>query len=530
MSKFFATIIIVSMILCIGFSSPAISDTEKQTLTYIVKQEPEVLDPGLAAEYSVMAIFPNIFEGLTRIDNHGLIQPGVGERTEVSEDGLTYTFHLNKNAKWCDGKPLTSHDFVYAWERVINPATGADYAWVMLPYIKNAQKYYDGKVGFEEVGISAKDDYTLEVTLEEPTPFFTELTAFWTYAPVRKDIVESGADWHRKAETLICNGAFKVSEIKFGQCLTLVRNENYHNKERVHLDRIKYEFVEDANTALSAFEAGKADGISFLPDSEIPRLKMTSDAFRSLPKVETQFIDINVKEKPFDDVRVRKALNLAINKKEIVDNVLRGGQIPATALVPPGITFGGEDFRNVGGDFGISPTGNIEKAKKLLAEAGYPDGKGFPTIRIKTNGDKEYEVIAKMWEDNLGIKSELVTREWKIHIKELKALDFKVARGGWTGDYNHPSTFLDIFTPNSGTNYTNWLDEEYVRIIRAAHKETDTKKQLDLYHQAEKILIDASPIIPLYYNRFSILMNPEVKDWFQSPLGTIIFSSAYKVK
>ncbi len=527
MSKNLTFITMVLMIMCFCWSAPVFASNEKKTATYIVKHEPEVLDPGLAAEYSHMAIMPNIFEGLKRIDNHGKLQPGVAEKTVISEDGLTYTFYLNKNAKWCDGKPLTSHDFVYAWERVINAATGADYAWLMLPYIKNAQAYFDKKVGFEKVGILAIDDYTLEVTLAEPTPYFAELTAFWSYAPVRKDVVESGAGWHRKAETLICNGAFRVSNIKFGQSLTLVRNENYHDKERVQLDVVKYEFVEDANTALSAFEAGKVDGISFLPDSEIPRLKMTSNSFKSLPKIETQFIDINVKEKPYDDVRVRRALNLAINKKEIVDSVLRGGQIPATALVPPGITFGGEDFRLAGGDLEGSTTGDIEEARRLLADAGYPGGKGFPIVKIKTNGDKEYEVIAKMWEDNLGIKTELITREWKIHIKELKALEFQIARGGWTGDYNHPSTFLDIFTPNSGTNYTNWLDDEYVNIIMAAHKETDTKKQLELYHQAEKILIDAAPIIPLYYNRFSILMKPDLKGWYQSPLGIFIFGDAY---
>lgn len=506
---------------------PVVSEQPK-TLRFIVHTEPEVLDPGLAADSSPSVFLINTFEGLTSLNEKDNPVPGVAKEWEISEDGLEYVFHLRENAKWSDGQDVTAEDYSYAWKRVLNPEFGADYAWLMLPYIKNAQSYYDGELGIEEVGIEVIDAKTIKLTLEQATPYMLDLLSCWTYFPVRKDIVEADENWYRNPETYISNGAFAMKEYNFGESIVLSKNVNYYDNENITLDEIQIDFVEDENTALSAYEAGEVDGVESVPKSEIPRLKLEEEGFYILPKLQHIWINFNIAEAPYDDVRVRKALALAIDREQIVSQILQGGEKPASGLVPLGVQYGGEDFREVGGNYGIPASGDIELAKKLLEEAGYPNGEGFPVIELKDNGKSYIEAVANMWEQNLGLETEIVVREWKIHISELKSLDFSVARGGWTGDYLHPTTFLDIFTPNSGVNYTNWLDDEYVSILKKAQTEQDITKHLDYLHQAEDILMEEMPIAPLYYSTNAMLMNSEVKGWRKSPLGYLYLFRAYK--
>ena len=499
----------------------------KTDLKFILHNEPEILDPVIAADSACVPIFTNVFEGLTTLDGKDQVVPGVAESWDISDDGLVYTFHIRDNAKWSDGKPVVADNFIYTWEKVMNSKTAADYAWVMLPYIKNAQNYFDGKVGFEEVGVKAINDKTLEVTLENPTAYFLELCSFYTYAPLRKDVVDSNPEWSKNADTYVSNGPFKISDIKFGQYIKLERDENYWNKGAVKLTSIQFDFVPDVNTALSAFEAGSADGMSSVPSAEIPRLKLESDAFNAMPKIQTIFINLNTKLKPLDDVRVRKALNLAIDKKALIDQALKGSQLPANGLVPPGINFADVDFREEAGNDIGNMEDNIKEAKKLMAEAGYPDGAGFPKFVIQDDDASIPEIVSKMWEDNLGIKTEIKVVEFKVLISEMKKMNIDIAVGGWTGDYQHPTTFLDMYTPNSGTNYTNWNNEEYNKILKDAIKELDNKKSLKMYLEAEKLLLSEQPIIPLYYGTYNNMVNPKLKGWHQSPLGYLSFKEAY---
>ncbi len=501
---------------------------ELKTLRFIVNNEPEVLDPGLASDSSPSVFLINTFEGLVSLDAKDNPIPGIATNWDISEDGLEYLFYLREDAKWSDGENLTAQDYEYSWKRVLNPEFGADYVWMMLPYIKNAQVYYDGEVGIEEVGIEVIDEKTLKLTLEQPTPYILDLLTFWTFFPVRKDIVEADENWYRNPETYISNGPFVLEEFNFGESIVLKKNINYYDSEAIYLDTIQIDFVQDINTALSAYEAGEVDGIENVPQSEIPRLKLEEEGFTILPKLQHIWINYNTEAAPYDDKRVRKALALAIDKEQLISQVLQGGETPASGLVPDGIQYGGEDFRKIGGNYDMPANGDIELAKQLLAEAGYPNGEGFPVVELKDNGKTYIEAVANMWEENLGLEVDIVVREWKIHISELKSLDFSIARGGWTGDYLHPTTFLDIFTPNSGVNYTNWLDDEYIALLTKAQSEKDIVKHLQYLHDAEDILMDAMPIVPLYYSTNIMLMDPEIKGWSKSPLGYLYLARAYR--
>lgn len=499
----------------------------KTDLKFILHNEPEILDPVIAADSSCVPIFTNVFEGLTTLNGNDQVVPGVAESWDINEDGTVYTFHIRDNAKWSDGEPVVADNFIYTWEKVMNSETAADYAWIMLPYIKNAQSYFDGKVSFEEVGVKAIDEKTLEVTLENPTAYFLELCSFYTYAPLRKDIVDSNPEWSKNVDTYVTNGPFKLSDIQFGQYIKLEKNENYWNRDSVKLTSIQFDFVPEVNTALSAFEAGSVDGMVSVPSAEIPRLKLESDAFNSMPKIQTIFINLNTELKPLDDVRVRKALNLAIDKQALIDQVLKGSQIPANGLVPPGIKFAGVDFREEAGDDLGNMEDNIKEAKRLMAEAGYPDGAGFPVFVMQDDDSSIPEVVAKMWEDNLGIKTEIKVVEFKVLISEMKKTNIDIAVGGWTGDYQHPTTFLDMYTPNSGTNYTNWNSDEYNQFLEDASKELDDNKSLEMYIEAEKLILSEQPIIPLYYGTYNNMVIPSLIGWHQSPMGYLSFKEAY---
>lgn len=503
-----------------------------QKLRFILSAEPEVLDPSLAADSAASSIIMHTFEGLVSLDENDQAIPGVAESWEISDDGLTYTFHLRNDAKWSDNKTVTAHDFEYAWKRVLDPEIASDYAYMVLPYIKNAEKYYNGEATEDELGIKVIDEKTIEVTIENPTSYMLELFAFWTYYPVRKDIVEQQEnDWYKNPATYICNGPFKMNEWNNGEGIGLLKNEDYWQNSKVKLEEIYFSFLEEQSTALNAMEAGDVDGIDSVPSSEIPRLSVESPEFVIAPKLQSIYIEVNNNIKPVDDPKVRKALSYALDRKNIVELVLQGGQTVSTGVVPYGVKVGGNDFREAGGDYGIKPMAQVEEARKLLAEAGYPNGEGFPKLTFlfytKEINKKMAEAIQQMWKENLNIDIELENKEFKIFIKDLKSLDYQIARGGWTGDYLHPMTFLDLFISTSGNNTANWANKEYDEYIALAQKELDSNKAIEYLHKAEDLLMEDMVVIPLYYSTQPMMMAEYVKGWSKSPLGYYKFDRAY---
>ncbi|WP_313892089.1 peptide ABC transporter substrate-binding protein [Psychrobacillus sp.] len=509
-----------------------VESKDSQKIVYVLNNEADKLDPGLTAETYASPILSNVFEGLVQVNDKYEPIEGVAKSWEVSDDGLIYTFNIREDAKWSDGTPLTANDFFYSWTRVMTAATASDYSFMMYPYIKNGEKFFNGEVGADQLGIKVVNDTTLEVTLESPVPYMMQMFAFSSYFPVQKSAVEKDPEaWHRNPATYVSNGPFKVQELNFGESYILVKNENYWGKDDVKLEEIKFSIVPEQATGLTALESNTVDGINGVPTAEIARLKSSDDRLIVLPALGTTYFLFNNQVKPLDDERVRKALSLALNRKEIVENVTQGGQQPAFALVPNGMILEGEDFREAGGSYGLTETGDIEEAKRLLAEAGFPNGEGFPKLSLKyysnDTAKKVTEALQQMWKKNLNIDLELKSAEWKVYYNEISSYDYAIGNMGWGGDYAHPMTFLDVFASQSPNNTTNWKSEEYDKYLELAKRELDPAKSLEAMHNAENILIEEMRILPIYHSTNVMMMAEHVKGWNRSILGNIYFRNAY---
>ena len=534
---------ILSMVLavtavCTLYSGCKTSSTAQQVIKYNLGAEPATADPALNNAVDGAIVIVNTFEGLTRINEKEIAVKAVATDWKISADGLTYTFTLRNDAKWSDGQPLKAGDFEYAWKRALNPDTAAEYAY-QLYYLKNGEAYNSKKASADDVGVKALNDTTLEVKLEYPTPYFLNLCAFPTYMPVRKDVVEKDKAWFTKPETFICDGAFKLKEWKPKDTIVLEKNPNYYDSKSVKLDRLEMKMLEDATSYLQAFKSGTLDYIESPPSAEVPTLLQDKTAV-SVPYLGNYFYVINLTSKAdkvdpaaakvLKDVKVRKALAYAINRKDIVEKVMRGGQIPATTLVPPNIPIDekGTDFKNK--DY-YKPEGDIATAKKLLADAGYPGGKGFPKITILYNTGSGHQNVAvaiqEMWKTNLGIDVQLQNQEWKVFQKTRTDKDYTVARHGWIADYVDPMTFLDMWVSNSGQNDAGYSNPEYDKLINAARREPDKAKRVQLLHQAEDVIMNDMPIIPLYYYKNIVCIKPYVKGTYKSVLGFVYFQNAY---
>jgi oligopeptide transport system substrate-binding protein len=505
---------------------------DEQILTYNLLADPDSIDPHKATSVGASIIMQNIFEGLVRTNEKMEQGPGAAESWETNDEKTIWTFHLREDAKWSDGKPVTAEDFIYGWKRAVDPATACEYAYMLDP-VKNATKIYSGELGVDELGIKAIDEKTLEVTLEQPTAYILELFAFPTYFPVRKDVVEKNPEaWEFDPATAITNGPFILGEYTQNDVMKLVPNENYWDKDRVKLDAVKFVFITEQSTGLAAFEAGDIDGTDEVPAQEIPRLQSENDEFIIAPYLGTYFYCFNVTKEPFDNLKVRQAFTKAIDRNAIVTTVTLGGQIPASGFVPPGIMTGGEDFRKAGGDYGIDPmVAQVEEAQKLLSEAGYPNGEGFPKVTLKYNTSENHkriaEAVQEMWKKNLNVDVELENMEWRVFIPARQNGEFTIARHGWIGDYNHPMTFLDMFLSESGNNDPQWHNEEYDKLIYAAKKESDPKKAAELMHKAEDLMMKDQIVMPVYYYTHPMMMKNYVKGWYRSPLGGMFFDKAY---
>lgn len=505
--------------------------------------EPKSIDPAKNNAIDGGNVIMNAFEGLYRLDEKDQPVPAIAEKTDISKDGLTYTFHLRKDAKWSDGKPVTAHDFEYSWKRVLKPETAAEYAYYLY-YIKNARGYNESKSApadktpgvkpatADEVGVKAIDDNTLKVELEAPTKYFLGLMAFPTYFPVRKDIVEKNPDdWTLKGDTYVCNGPFKLKEWKPKDSIVFVKNENYRKVNDIKLDGIVYKMIDKETSSLSAFKTGDLDMIEKPPALEIPKLLKDGTA-KEYSTLGTYYYSINTSDKAtqkvLKDARVRKALSYALNRKDLVEQIVKLGK-PATSIVPPGIKDdNGKDFNS---KQYYKPEGDIAMAKKLLAEAGYPDGKGFPKVTLLYNNGEAHQSIAQavqeMWRKNLGVNIELKNQEWKVFQTTRTNKDFDIAREGWIGDYIDPITFLDIWITGTGNNNCGFKNAKYDKLIQESKGEMNNDKRVAKMHEAEDILMDEMPIIPLYYYTEVVCMKDYVKGVYKSLLGFVLFDNAY---
>lgn len=505
-----------------------------QTLRYNLGADPLTLDPQLNSATEASHIINNVFEGLMR-EKDGEVVPGIAESYTLSEDGLVYTFTL-RDATWADGQPVTAGDFEFAWKRGANPATASEYMYLFeSANILNAGAIAKGEKSIDELGVKAIDDKTLEVTLSAPTDYFLGLTGFATLMPVREDMVDDEGAWAKDPAKYIGNGPFKMSEYKMGDQIVLVKNENYWNAENVNLEKIVMYMIVDESTAHTRYTAGELDVNELIPTDEIPTLIAEDPTFYIMPKIGTYYYAFNMNNEALKDARVRQALSLAINREQIVKEVTKGGQKVAYGFMPEGITDNeGKSFTETAGDYGINPKGDVEKAKALLAEAGYPDGAGLPEIEILYNTSESHKLIAEamqeMWKQNLGINVKLTNQEWAVFQETTNNNAFdSLARRGWIGDYNDPQTMLEIFESTNTQNIGRYSSETFDTEMQLS-RETMGAERMEHLYKAHDILMEDMPIIPVYYYVTNMMIQDSVHDLELTSTSKLWFGDAEMIE
>jgi ABC-type oligopeptide transport system, periplasmic component len=521
------------------------------TITALFGSEPSTLDPGLMQSIDETTYAVHLFEGLTR-DDHGEYVGGVAKNWDISDNLTTYTFHLRDDAVWTDGKPVRAQDFEYAWKRNLDPRTASPYAYILY-YIKGGEEFnsfvlkenatdaekkkyvQDLKKLEDQVQVKALDDRTLEVTLVAPVAYFLELCACQpTYFPLRKDVIDAkGEEWSAKANTYVSNGPYKLQQWKHNDVIVCVKNDKYMDKDKVKLNEIHFKLMDDINAALSATEAGDIDvNYAHIPSAEIPKLVKEGKA-KTYPELVTYYYNFNVKKAPFDDVKVRKAFALAIDRTFIVEKVTMAQQVPAVGIVPYGFIdpITKKDFRDADQTKYLPETANVEEAKKLLAEAGYPDGKGFPEVEFIYNTFDTHKKIAEAIQEqlkvNLGINIKLSNKEASVYMEEMNKGNFNFCVDAFGTDYGDPMSFIELFTSKSGNNSTGWGNAEYDELVESARNTDDQKVRFDSMHKAENILMGDMPVMPIYYFTITIMEPKNLKNQYKGPTGIYYLDRAY---
>ena len=526
--------------------------------------EPPGIDPGITIGVPESTIEMQVFEGLTRLDNKNMPQPAIAKSWTISTDRKTYMFTL-RDASWTNGTPVTAYDFEYAWKRVLSPELAAEYA-TQLYYvyggeafnksIKVGTKYYvqavdakgnplTKKVGdkdvpvpnmtkeidpSKDVGVKALNAKTLQVDLQSPTAYFLALTAFSTLYPVCKAVVSTNDKWASDVKTYVTNGPFKLTQWSHNDKMVFVKNPTYWDKDKVKLTKITFLMVEDSSTALSMYQSGQLDSAASVPNSELPKLVASGDV-KILPSLATYLYMFNTTKKPFSDVRVRKALTLAINRHQITTSITKGGETPALGMVSNGIpdALPGSEFRTVGGSY--FKDNDIATAKALLAQAGYPNGKGFPSFTLLFNTSDLHksvaEAIQQMWKKNLGITCTLRNEEWGVYLADEASLNYDVVRRAPTADYMDPNTFLELWVTGNGRNMTGYSNKAYDALIAKEKATVDPKARMTVLHAAEKILMTDMPIAPVYFYTNPMLLSKHIKNFYESALGIVDWKNVY---
>ncbi|MDK2823558.1 MAG: oligopeptide transport system substrate-binding protein [Clostridia bacterium] len=505
---FLITLIVIGLFI-IGCNKSSVDEKKIQQITYNLGTEPETLDPATATGRIEATVQMALFEGLTRLDENNKPVPGIAKDWKVNKEGTNYIFCL-RDAKWTNGDLVTAYDFEYAWKRLLNPDTGANYAY-QLWFLKNGEEYTKGKVSADEVGVKALDEKTLEVELKVATPHFLSLTAFPSLYPVNKNIVESNPNWHTKPETFVGNGPFKLVQWEHNQQIVLAKNPTYWANEDVKLDKLIMTMIGEQNTELTMFETNQIDIAEDPPLSEIRRL--LDEGTASLhPEISTYFYSFNTDNPVLGDKNVRRALSMAIDRQSLIDNIAQASQKPALAFVPYGIPGKGKDFREEGGNYFEE---NVEKARELLALAGYPNGEDFPVLELlcvaRGNHQRIAEAIQEMWLKNLNIRVKITNQEWKVYLQSLIEGNYQIAIAVWGTDYIDALSFMDVFISDGSNNVANWSNKEYDRLIEIAQTNDDPKARIEAMHDAEKILIDEMPIMPIYFFTNVNMYKPWVK-------------------
>ena len=501
--------------------TPVERDTPRQILHRNIGPDLANLDPHLATGTNDHSVLSALFEGLVSEDPNDLHPiPGIAERWEISPDNLTYTFYLRKDARWSNGSPLTAEDFVESWKRILTPSLGADNA-NLLYIIQNAEAYNKGSLkDFSRVGVSAPTPYTLRVHLEHPASYFLSLLQHWAWWPVHLPTIRKHGDpysrgnaWARPA-SFVGNGPFNLREWRIGQHIAVEKSSTYWDSDAVTLQGIYFHTIEDVNAEERAFRSGQLHVTDALPIARIRHYRENApELLRIDPYLGTYFYRINIGKHQLNNPKFRRALALAVDRKGICEKILMGGQQPAEAFTPPGIA-------------GYQPPSvmqtNFDEARRLLKAAGFSEGSPLPEVELLFNSSDNHRIIAEAiqetWRKELGIHARLFNMENKNILSARQLGDYQLLRSTWIADYNDPSSFLSIWTGQSGNNYTGWSNRHYDQYLYQAARTTTPEERNKLFHAAESILLDEAPIIPIYTFTHVYLLHPSVKNWYPNLL------------
>lgn len=516
--------------------------------------EPQSIDPALNSAVDGAVMIQHMFEGLMKWENSGVEVAGTNgsakaaqlvlgqaesyEKVENEDGTITYTFKLRDGIQWTDGQPVTAADFEYSWKRLVTPETAADYNY-MLDCVVNANEIMAGEMDPAELGVKAVDDKTFEVTIISDLPYFLELCAFPAMMPVRQDVIEEKGDqWTFDVASYISNGSYKMTEWNHNAEIVMAKNEAYYDYENLGPDTITFKLMDDQNAMLSGYRSGELDFIEDVPQAELPAL-LASGELNVVDYIGTYYVCFQTQKAPFDDPLVREAFSLAIDRTYIVEKVTQSGQVEANGFVPAGIYDAegptGDDFRTTGGGYYAETDAdyeaNCEKARELLAEAGYPNGEGFPVVEYLYNTSDAHKAVAEalqnMWEEELGVTVTLNNQEWAVFLQTRKDGDYSIARNGWIADYNDPMSFLDMWLTGGGNNDAQYVNPEYDELIMAAKATSVQEERMDYMHQAEDIIIGQDhALCPLYFYTQKYMLREGIEDMYYTPLGYFFFGYA----
>jgi oligopeptide transport system substrate-binding protein len=518
-----ACLLLVASFSCSG-GKPKAAPGGASILHVNLGAEVQNLDPHLVTGVPEHRACSALFEGLTNIDPATLQPvPGIAASWSVSPDALTYTFHLRPEAKWSNGDPLGAEDFVYSWKRELTPALGAEYAY-LLHCIRNAKAYAEGRItDFDQVGVKARDAHTLEVQLEAPTPYFLAMQIHQAWLPVHRATIERHGKpedrnnpWTRPGSH-VGNGPYRLAAWRPNEYMDVVPNEHYWDAARIRLGGIRFYPIDNLMTEERSFRSGALHITEDIPLDKIPVYQRENPAVLRLdPYLGVYYYRINVTRPPFNDRRVRRALSMALDREQITANVMKAGERPAYHYVPPGC--GDYESR---GRIPFDAAG----ARALLAEAGFPEGRGLPPIEILYNTSENHkriaEAVQRIWKEGLGVDVRLLNQDWKVYLDTMNQLDYTLARSGWIADVVDPINFLECYVTNSGNNRTGFASPDYDALIEAAGREADTGRRRALLQQAEDLLLEEMPIIPVYFYTRKFLMATEVRGYTPNVLGYV---------
>ena len=507
--------VIATLSACGGSESNVVQGNRDGIFHYGNGSEPQGLDPHVVTGVPENKLIRALFEGLAVKNPYTLEpEPGVAESWDISEDGKVVTFHINPQAKWSNGDSVTASDYVWSWERALSPKMGNLYAYMLFPIV-NSEAYAKGEIeNFEEVGVKALDDQTLQVTLNAPTPYFIQLMDHYSTFAVHPETIEQyGSKTDRftkwtRVENMVNNGPFNLSEWKLNRRISMVKSETYWDKDNVELNGIVFYPTENIVSEERMFRVGQLHYTQSIPLDKIPVYQDMSDTpYVQAPYLGTYFYLLNTDRPPVDDVRVRKALSMSIDREKLNNTVLQKTNVAAYSITPPD-TMG----YNPPKLFDYDPA----QAKQLLADAGYPNGEGWPGLELIYNTSESHRKIAvalqQMWKETLNVSVTISNQEWKVYLDSVTQMDFQIARRGWIGDYVDANNFLDLYLTDGGNNNTGFSDPRYDEmILTLAPQASSREERYKIFYEAETLLMEQMPILPVFTYTSKHLIHPSVK-------------------